>query len=77
MGETRKEDVKYLDKERTGNKGNIGNETQNASAPEEPEDAVIYGECETGFLPASIFSPFLLTLLPLASDRPPDALQPR
>lgn len=64
----------YLDKQRTGYESDVGNESQNTGTPEEPENAVIDSHGKTRFLLARLFSPFLLALLPLASDGPPDAL---
>lgn len=44
MGAARGKDDHYLDEERTGDRGNVGDGMQNASTPEEPEEAVIDGE---------------------------------
>jgi hypothetical protein len=74
FGGARKRNQKYLDEKRTGDKGNVGNETQDTSAPPKPENPVIDGEGETGFLLARFLSPFLLALLVLTSDCLPDAL---
>ena len=68
---------KYLDEKRTGDKRDVGNKAEDTSTPEKPENAIVDGEGETGFLFARFFSPFLLALLPLTSDRPPDALETR
>jgi hypothetical protein len=71
----RKRNQNYLDEKRTGDEGSVGNEAQDTSTPPKPEDAVIDGDCETGFLLARLLFPFLLALLVLTSDCPPDALE--
>jgi hypothetical protein len=74
FGGARKMKQNYLDEKRTGDKGNVGNEAQDTITPPKPEDAVVDGKCETGFL-VRLLSPFLLALLLLTSDCPPDALE--
>ena len=66
MGQERNQN--YLDEQRTGDEGNVGNEAQDTSTPPKPEDAVIDGEGETGFLLTRLLSPFLLVLLALTLD---------
>ena len=75
LGGARRMNRNYLDEKRTGDKGNVGNEAQDTSAPPKPEDAVIDGECEASFLLARLLSPFLLAFLALTSDCPSDALE--
>ena len=67
----------YLDKEGTGNEGNDGCKAQDTNTPEKPENAIVDGRSETGFLLARFPSPTPLAFLPLTSDRPPDTLEAR
>ena len=66
-----------LDEQRTGDQSNVGDQAQDASAPEKPENAVVDGEREASSLLARLFSPLFLAFLPLTFDRPPNALQTR
>jgi hypothetical protein len=59
FGGARKRNRHYLDEKRTGDEGNVGNEQDTITAPK-PEDAVVDGECETGFLLARLLSPSVL-----------------
>jgi hypothetical protein len=59
FGGARKMSQNYLDEKRTGDEGNVGNEQDTITAPK-PEDAVVDGECETGFLLACLLSPSVL-----------------
>jgi hypothetical protein len=56
FGRARKRNQNYLDEKRTGDEGSVGNEAQDTSTPPKPENAVIDGEGETGFLLARLLS---------------------
>ena len=58
----------HLNEERTSDQGNSVNEPQDAATPEQPENAIIHGERETGPLLARFLSPFPPALFPLTSD---------
>jgi hypothetical protein len=61
-------DQAYLDEQRTGNQGNVGDKAKDTGSPEKPENTIVDGKGETGLLLARFLSPFLLALLPLTSD---------
>jgi hypothetical protein len=58
----------YLDQERAGDEGDVGNKAEDASGPPKPEDTVVGGPGETGLFLTCFLSPFLLALLALPSD---------
>ena len=61
LWDKRRETEIYLDQDRVGDEGDIGNKAEDASGPPKPEYAVGRGHGETGLFLASLFSPFLLT----------------
>ena len=66
--EKRREPEIYLDQERTGDEGDIGNKAEDASGPPKPENAIVGGHGEAGLFLTGFLSPFLLALLALPSD---------
>ena len=67
----------YLDKKWTRDLSSVANDFEDAGGPKPPFDAVIHGQDETRFLSTVNFPPFLLALLPVASDWPPQTFQTR